>query len=143
VFTPNRIGEYGGRVMFLPPRKRIHGVFAMAVGQLGQLVITNVLGAVGLLWFIFTFKDFNPWVLAGITMIGIAFIVFFLTLYFNVKWLVWLLNRISFLEKISSFSLILWARIRLHELRDIMCFCLTRFFIFSFQYYLVIHLVGA
>src|SRR5581483_10065876 len=33
VFTPNRLGEYGGRVMFLPNRKRIHGIFAMAVGS--------------------------------------------------------------------------------------------------------------
>ena len=44
IFTPNRIGEYGGRVLFLPNRKRIHGVFAMAVGSFGQNVITNVLG---------------------------------------------------------------------------------------------------
>jgi uncharacterized membrane protein YbhN (UPF0104 family) len=42
IFTPNRIGEYGGRVMFLPNRKRIHGVFAMAVGAFAQNVITNV-----------------------------------------------------------------------------------------------------
>lgn len=33
IFTPNRIGEYGGRVMFLPNRKRIHGVFAMEIGR--------------------------------------------------------------------------------------------------------------
>ncbi|HEX3384521.1 MAG TPA: hypothetical protein VHS53_05005 [Mucilaginibacter sp.] len=44
VFTPNRIGEYGGRVMFLPNRKRIHGIFVMAIGSFGQNVITNVLG---------------------------------------------------------------------------------------------------
>jgi hypothetical protein len=140
VFTPNRIGEYGGRVMFLPPRKRIHGVFAMAVGQLGQLVITNVLGAVGLAWFIYTFKHFNPWILAGITVVGVIFIAFFLTLYFNVKWLVWLLNRVSFLKKYHRFFDIMGAY-KFDELARIMCFCLTRFFIFSFQYYLVIHLL--
>ena len=44
IFTPNRIGEYGGRVMFLPNRKRIHCVVAMAVGSFGQNVITNITG---------------------------------------------------------------------------------------------------
>ncbi|MGI4806204.1 MAG: hypothetical protein ACRYFL_15665, partial [Janthinobacterium lividum] len=31
IITPNRIGEYGGRILYLPPRKRIHGIFSMAV----------------------------------------------------------------------------------------------------------------
>jgi hypothetical protein len=50
IFTPNRWGEFGGRVMFLPPRRRVHGVFAMAVGTFGQLVVTSVVGSASLLW---------------------------------------------------------------------------------------------
>src|SRR3546814_9635332 len=34
VFTPNRIGEYGGRVLFLMPRKRIFGIIGMTVGAI-------------------------------------------------------------------------------------------------------------
>jgi hypothetical protein len=140
VFTPNRIGEYGGRVMFLPPRKRIHGVFAMAVGSFGQNVITNVLGAGALLWFCYTFLNLNAWALTGITIFGVIFMGLFLVLYFNIKWLVKLLNSISFLKKYHRFFDIMGAY-TFAELIDIMCFCLTRFFIFSFQYYLVIHLL--
>ncbi|MEO6499913.1 MAG: lysylphosphatidylglycerol synthase domain-containing protein, partial [Mucilaginibacter sp.] len=40
IITPNRVGEYGGRIMFLPNRKRIHGLFAMIVGGLGQNLVT-------------------------------------------------------------------------------------------------------
>jgi len=140
IFTPNRIGEYGGRVMFLPPRKRIHGVFAMAVGSFGQNVITNVLGAAALIWFCFTFLHLNGWLLAGITVLGIVFMTLFLVLYFNIKWLVRLLNSISFLRKYHRFFDIMGAY-KFIDLLRIMCFCLTRFFIFSFQYYLVIHLL--
>lgn len=140
VFTPNRIGEYGGRVMFLPPRKRIHGVFAMAVGSFGQNVITNVLGAGGLLWFCYSFLNLNPWVLIAATIFGVAFMVLFLVLYFNIKWLVKLLNSISFLKKYHRFFDIM-GTYTFKELRDIMWYCLVRFFIFSFQYYLVIHLL--
>ena len=42
IFTPNRLGEYGGRVFFLSPKRRIVGVVAMTVGNIGQLVLTNV-----------------------------------------------------------------------------------------------------
>jgi uncharacterized membrane protein YbhN (UPF0104 family) len=140
IFTPNRIGEYGGRVMFLPPRKRIHGVFAMAVGSFGQNVITNVLGAAALLWFTYTFLHFGTWVLLGFLLIGLVFMGLFLVLYFNIKWLVWLLNSISFLKKFHRFFEVMGGY-KFDELLTIMWFCLARFFVFSFQYYLVIHLL--
>ncbi|WP_299513420.1 hypothetical protein [Mucilaginibacter sp.] len=140
IFTPNRIGEYGGRVMFLPPRKRIHGVFAMAVGSFGQNVITNVLGAGAFVWFAYTFLNLNTWALGGILLLAVVIMGMFLVFYFNIKWLVWLLNSISFLKKYHRFFDIMGAY-KFEELLNIMCFCLTRFFIFSFQYYLVIHLL--
>jgi uncharacterized membrane protein YbhN (UPF0104 family) len=140
VFTPNRIGEYGGRVMFLPQRKRIHGVFAMAVGSFGQNVITNIMGAIALLWFCYSFLKMGAFILVGISVLVFVFVALFVVLYFNIKWLVWLLNRVSFLKKFHRFFDIMGAY-KLGELVKIMCFCLTRFFIFSFQYYLVIHLL--
>ena len=65
IFTPNRWGEFGGRVMFLPPRRRVHGVFAMAVGTFGQLVVTSVVGSASLLWFIYYFLNINQWLYVG------------------------------------------------------------------------------
>jgi len=140
IFTPNRLGEYGGRVMFLPPRKRIHGVFAMAVGSFGQNVITNVLGAGSTIWFCFTFLHLSWWIMTLITTVGIALMTFFIIAFFNIKWLVKLLNSISFLRKYHRFFDIM-ATYQFADLAKIMCFCLTRFSIFSFQYYLVIHLL--
>lgn len=140
IFTPNRLGEYGGRVMFLPPRKRIHGVFAMAVGSFGQNVITNVAGASATVWFCLTFLNLNGWVLAIIIILAAALIALFILVYFNIKWLVWLLNKVSFLQKYHRFFAIMGSY-KFTELLNIMCFCLTRYFIFSFQYYLLIHLL--
>ena len=140
IFTPNRIGEYGGRVMFLPNRKRIHGVFAMAVGAFGQNVITNVLGLTALIWFAFTFHPISVGLALGLSVIALGVIALFLLLYFNIGWLVMLLNRISFLKKYHRFFDIM-GRYKSEQLLDIMWFCLARFFVFSFQYYLVIHLL--
>lgn len=140
VFTPNRISEYGGRVMFLPNRRRIHGVFAMAVGSFGQNVITNVLGAGAGVWFLFTYIHLNSWLMLAITVIAIVFIGLMLTFYFNINWMVSLLNRVKFLKKYHRFFDIM-GQYETSELISIMWFCLARFFVFTFQYYLIIHLL--
>jgi hypothetical protein len=140
VFTPNRIGEYGGRVMFLPQRRRIHGVFAMAVGSFGQNVITNVVGAASLMWFIWCFLHMNAWLYIGLVIISAVFMLLMLLFYFNIRWMVALLNSVKFLHKFHRFFDIM-GRYQFTELLRIMGYCLARFAVFSFQYYLVIHLL--
>lgn len=140
IFTPNRIGEYGGRVMFLPNRKRIHGVFAMAVGSFGQNVITNVTGLLASLWFVYYFLHINTWLYLGIVVLTIIFLVLLNIFYFNIKWLVGLLDRISFLNKYRRFFDIM-GRYSHRELLSVIGYSIARFFVFSLQYYLVIHLL--
>jgi len=140
IFTPNRIGEYGGRVMFLPNRKRIHGVFAMAVGAFAQNLITNVVGVLASLWFVYYFFDLNAWLYLGIVALSLVYLVIFLVFYFHIKWLVNWLDRILFIKKYHRFFYIM-GRYKSNELIVVIGYSLARFFVFSFQYYLVIHLL--
>jgi uncharacterized membrane protein YbhN (UPF0104 family) len=140
IFTPNRVGEYGGRVMFLPNRKRIHGVFAMAVGSFAQNVITNVTGLLASLWFIYYFIELNIWAFIGIAVLTLIFLGLLLVFYFNIKWLVAVLNHIKFLKKYHRFFDIM-GRYNFNELLLVIGYSLARFFVFTSQYYLVIHLL--
>ena len=140
IFTPNRLGEYAGRVMLLPSRKRIHGVFVMAIGSFGQNVITNVVGLIALMWFAATFLHINIAILLALSLASLGFMALLLVFYFNIGWLVTLLNRIKFLKKYHRFFVVM-AQYRTGELLNIMWFCLTRFGVFSFQYFLVLHLL--
>jgi len=140
IFTPNRLGEYGGRVLFLPPNKRVYGVFVMGIGQFGQGTITNVLGATALIWFLYTYLHLNSILMLLLTVIAVAFVVFILICYFNIKWLMGILSRITFLTKHKRFFDIV-AKFSRTELITTFLFCLTRFSVFSFQYYLVLHLL--
>jgi hypothetical protein len=140
IFTPNRIGEYGGRVMFLPNRKRIHGVFAMAVGSFAQNVITNITGVLATLWFMYYFLNLNTWLYVGIAALSIVFLGLLCIFYFNIKWLVGLLDRVRFLKKYHRFFDIM-GRYEKPELLVVIGYSLARFLVFSFQYYLVIHLL--
>ncbi len=140
IFTPNRLGEYAGRVLFLPNRKRIHGVFAMAVGSFGQNVITNVVGLSAGLWFLASFFHINIWIYLAIAAGAVGFMAFLLIFFFHIQWLVNLLDRIPYIKKFHRFFDIM-GRYTKPELITIMGFSLTRFAVFSFQYYLVIHLL--
>lgn len=140
IITPNRIGEYGGRILYLPTRKRIHGIFAMAVGSFSQNTVTNVVGALSLIYFIHTYLSLKLWLSLVITLLFVVFIFLMLLLYFRIRWLVFLLDKIKFLKKYHRFFSII-ARYSVPQLVSIMLFSLARFAVFSSQYYILIHVL--
>lgn len=140
VFTPNRIGEYGGRVFFLSPNKRIKGAVAMTVGSFGQLVLVNVFGSLALSWFLFRFMDLNPLMNFSIFILALAFSGFFLLFFFNIHWINGLLSNIKFLKPYKRFFII-FSKFKVSALLHILMYSLSRILIFSTQYFLIIHLL--
>jgi len=138
--TPNRLGEYGGRVMFLPPRKRIMGVFAMAVGSFGQNVVTNVVGALAIMWFVWYFLHIALPIYIGLYILANSFIILFLLFYFNLQWMVSLFDKVKLFKKYHRFFGIM-AKYTFGELIRIMGFCVARYTVFSLQYYVVLHML--
>ncbi len=133
VFTPNRLGEYGGRVFFLSPKRRIVGVVAMAVGNIGQMVITNVFGAIALSAFIYNFNILDYRLSLACFGVAAVFCSFYLVFYFNIKWLNSILLSIKYTRKYKKFYTIL-ARYKKIELFKILLFCLARYLVFSAEY---------
>lgn len=133
VFTPNRIGEFGGRVFFLSPKRRIVGVVAMAVGNIGQLVLTNVFGAITTCIFVYRFVEISLPFFIALCIIAVASIAFFIIFYFNIKWLNNLLLSIKFTRKYHKFYAVL-ARYSQKELASILLYCLARYAVFTTQY---------
>jgi hypothetical protein len=138
VFTPNRLGEYGGRVFFLSPKRRIVGVVAMAVGNIGQMVITNVFGAIALSVFIYSFNLLDYRLCLAVFAIAAIFCLFFLVFYFNIKWLNTILLSSKYTRKYKKFYIIL-ARYKKVELLKILLFCLARYLVFSTEYFIMFH----
>lgn len=50
LITPNRVGEFAGRVLFLEPEHRVQGSFATLLGSIAQFVVTLLVGGVFLLF---------------------------------------------------------------------------------------------
>lgn len=57
IITPNRVGEFAGRVLMLPPSSRRDGLAAMTVCSLSQLTVTVFFGCLLI--------PFFPWVSIG------------------------------------------------------------------------------
>lgn len=136
VFTPNRIGEYGGRVFFLSPKRRIAGVVAMTVGNMGQLVLTNVFGAIGVCVFIYRFIPLEPILFLAVCGLAFVFALFFLVFYFNIKWLNGILLAMRITRKYKKFYAVLGSY-KKSELLKILLFCLARYAVFTTQYFIM------
>ena len=133
IFTPNRIGEYGGRVMLLKPENRATGAVAMGVGLFAQLVLTSVFGALSIAWFVTTFIDTPSSVDFGIWIIAVIYALAFVILYFNVSWVDYLVGKVKFLQKIKPFFAVL-EDFSVKELAYVLFLSAFRFAIFTSQY---------
>lgn len=131
VFTPNRIGEYGGRVLFLKPRKRILGVVSMGVGAFAQLVVTNTIGVISIVWF--TEGHVGRWLWFLIMAVAFFYGIFFLIVYFNIGIFHRLLLKIRFLQKYRRFFDILLSYDR-KDLTRLFLYSLARYLVFTAQY---------
>lgn len=140
VFTPNRIGEYGGRIFFLSPRRRVLGIVAMGIGAVGQMVVTNILGSIAILWFIGRYVGVDFWLYYGVMILVVCYCLFFLLLYFNISFLLSILNAIKFLKPFQKFFKIL-SRYKYSELIVVFGYSLFRFAVFTSQYCLIISML--
>nr|WP_317126413.1 hypothetical protein [Pedobacter psychroterrae] len=136
VFTPNRIGEYGGRVFFLSPKRRIIGIVVMAVGNIGQMVLTNIFGAIALCLFINKFIDMDYRLFYALVVLSMMFCLFFILFYFNIRWLNGILLSFRVTRKYKKFYSVL-SRYQTAELLGILMFCLARYIVFSTQYFIL------
>lgn len=79
--TPNRIGEFAGRLAFLPEKLKHKGPAATFTGSFLQGSITALFGAIGLVFFPFfpeRFTNANGLYFAGLFAVLIAALIFFI-----------------------------------------------------------------
>jgi len=133
IFTPNRLGEYGGRVLFLKPENRAKGAVAMGVGLFAQLVLTSIAGSLSIAWFVSTFLDTPLSVQFGVWVLAVLYATGFLVLFFNVRWVDVLVGKIRWLRRVKPFFAVL-EDYTIKELAVVLFNSFARFVIFTSQY---------
>ncbi len=136
MITPNRIGEYGGRVLFVSKENRIQGVSVSILSGISQLIITFLVGCIALFFLKYQHNE-NPQVkiLTGNLIIGITVVsvIILLFLFFYPKVFAGLFVRWTFLEKIIRKVSVVTIYSK-KELLRILLLSFVRYAIFILQY---------
>ena len=143
--TPNRTGEFIGRVLFLKPENRVKGSFATALGSIAQFVVTLLMGALALLVLRILDHPF-PWPNGGVTwfILTLTLLVSFgtLVLYLHPSLLRQLLLLAPFLRRLERASSVLngyaWP-----ELLVVFFLSLMRYIVFTGQYVMLLMVFGS
>ena len=142
VSTPNRIGEYLGRVLYMEEGNRLRTISLTIVGSISQLIITLLMGCIGLFWLKGEFESgqyISPiWFRVILTGTFATFLL--LTLfYFRLSWLTRLVDRLPgsqrfayLVRSLEDFDATILLRL--------LSISALRFVVFIVQYYLLFQL---
>lgn len=144
LFTPNRIGEYGGRILMVKPEYNWKAVIATLVGSFSQLLTLLSVGLLGAIYFSSTFLDPETYILQLVFFMGIAFIGLMLFCFFNIDLAIPIARRIPLPNWIKRYlkHVAVLRNYSSKELLEVLFLSLLRYFIYSFQYFLALKFFG-
>ncbi|UEG50423.1 flippase-like domain-containing protein [Ferruginibacter lapsinanis] len=147
MLTPNRVGEYGGRILYVENENRIKAISLTIVGSISQLLITLIMGCLGLLFLRFfsqnnsnalnVLPDFWSNVLIYLS-VGVT--VFLLLFYLRLGWLVRMMEKVPALQKVVRHISVL-DEFSDKQLFTILLLSFVRFLVFVLQYVLLLQVM--
>ena len=137
IFTPARIGEYGGRILYLKPENRKQGAICVLVGNLSQFMVTTMLGLLGTYFWVKEFMGIKAWALNLMAILFIALVGLILFGFFRISKIEPWIEGIKIFQKMKSTFLIL-KEFSAKDLGISLLFSLGRYLIFSNQYIILL-----
>jgi hypothetical protein len=144
VSTPNRMGEYLGRVLYMDDGNRLKTISITIAGSMSQLIITLVMGWLGLIILrpaIESAHFISPLWMRVIVYGVLAALCVLLILYFRLSWISRWIHKLPGTRK---FIYLIEALEDLHTalLFKLLALSALRFMVFTVQYYLLFLLFG-
>lgn len=133
--TPNRFGEYGAKAMYYPHQAREKIVVLNLLGNIAQMTITCIFGIIGLLFVLGNFQLHLNYIYLLFGFVGFVTLIFLLPIMLRHQKLHDIRKMLQrWFDHIATFS----PRAHL----KVLGFALTRYLIFSFQFYYLLLLFG-
>ena len=145
VSTPNRVGEYLGRVLYMNQGNRLKVISLTVLGSISQLLVTLFFGLAGLM--ILKAKIIQAglsglpaWI--NLILAGGAAALFFLTVfYFKLGWLIKAIDKLPFIRNYGWLIKEL-EKINTTLLLQLLSVSVLRYFVFGLQYFLLFRFFG-
>lgn len=147
MLTPNRVGEYGGRILYVEEGHRIKAISLTIVGSISQLLITMIMGCCGL-FFLRYFSHNNANALRVLPdfwsniliYLSVGVTVFLLLFYLRLSWLVRMMEKIPALQKVVNHISVL-DEFSDKQLLHILFLSFIRYLVFVLQYVLLLQVM--
>ena len=128
-FTPNRVGEFAGRTLFLAPEDKLLGMTKMAWASYAQLLVTLLIGCVALALHLSFYPILQgPWLALVKWMSPVMGCIALVLFFYQRPWSGWF----SFLNKIQVATKLKWHLLWLSA---------GRYLVFMLQYVWVAHML--
>jgi uncharacterized membrane protein YbhN (UPF0104 family) len=140
VITPNRIGEYGGRVLMVKAEKW-QTVVATLVGSVSQMIVLMSAGFFGLVFYVFRNINISLHYQIGMVtglVLSVSVVLFF---YFNIDLAIPIVRRLPYLKRGVKHLEVL-REYTMQQLALVLLYALLRYMVYSFQYYLLLKFFG-
>jgi len=135
IFTPNRVGEFVGRIMFVSEENRIKATVSTVIGSYSQVLITIIIGALSV-FFIkpgqVNFIDNHIYIKWLFVIVAIVFVLIF----FNINKFSGLFKKINnkYVNSIAS-TIVSYS---FSDLLKVFALSFLRYLIFFIQFYLLL-----
>lgn len=147
MLTPNRVGEFGGRIIYVDNANKIKAISLTIVGSISQLLVTLIMGCLGLLFFKY-FSNHTDNILGVLPLfwqsfilsisVGVTLVV--LLFYLRLGWLIRLLQKVpaiqNFMQPINVIQE--FNNMQLLQLLSLSC---LRYLVFVLQYVLLLQVM--
>ena len=148
-FTPNRTGEYFGRMLYVEEGKRAQSISLTILCSFAQMIITLITGCAGLMYLklhtnyqiTLNHRIFDLW-LNIFLLFTVLILLIFILFYFQVPWLIKYLKKKWAVSKFFSYIKVL-EDFNATFLFRILSLSLLRYIVFIIQYYLMFSVFGA
>ena len=135
--TPNRTGEFAGRVLYLEKSNRSAGVFYAVLNSLTQNLVLAFAGLPSALYFFLFINQDNPlnygYYLVFVTITAISLVILYFLIPFFARMKFWK-RVITFSDEIRAF--------RFHDLFRTLIISLFRYLVFCTQFYAMLLFFG-
>lgn len=137
--TPNRVGDFAGRIMHVPDRYKLKAALASMIGSIAQMCITASFGIIGLVYYNLHFGN-KVSLIALVAAVLIALLI--IMLYLKIGRLSSWSAKNRTLRKVNVALRVLKSYNK-SDLLYILLLALGRFLIYNLQFLLLINILGA
>ena len=138
VITPNRIGEYVGRILYLKNVNKLQGITVTIIGSFAQLIVTGFLGLIGLIYYIIKIQH-SAW-LNVLLLSSIALCLGLTYLYFNLSKFIEWTSMIPMLRKVKVYLEIV-KRFKRKQLLQILGLSFLRYLVYTLQFIILMKIL--